>query len=66
MGRCCSLLWVRTLLFTTTFIIESLEITSGVHSDKDESDEYCAGDREATSYIYRISNFGLIVGITTL
>ena len=27
------------------------KIISGVHSDKDELEEYCAGDWEATSYI---------------
>ena len=42
------------------------KIISGVHSDKDELEEYCAGDWEATSYIYRVSNFGFIMGIATL
>ena len=48
------------------FIIESLEIISGAHPNKDESDEYCARDLEATLYIHLVSNFGFIMAIAAL
>ena len=48
------------------FIIESLEIISGANPNKDESDEYCARDLEATLYIDLVSNFGFIMAIAAL